>query len=141
MKKEFKSYIFYMGIAVFVIGVLLKLVLPENEGIQDTLLGVLSGFGGGIIGVGVVNILLKKLLEKNPEKAKQYEINEKDERNITLREKSGYATWYSTLFILSAVSMTFVILDYMVAGFVAIGAMFLHIISFFIYLSVYNRKI
>lgn len=141
MKNQPKSYIFYMGIIIFAIGLLLKFLIPESDGALQTLPFVLTGFGAGIIGVGVVNIFRKRMIDNNPQKAKQYEINEKDERNIRIREKSGYAAWYTTLFMLSAISLTFAILDYKAAGFISLGALFIHAISLFVYINIYNKKI
>lgn len=141
MKKQAKSYIFYMGIIVFAVGLLLEFLIPASDGAFHTLPFVLTGFGAGIIGVGVVSIFRKRMIDNNPQKAKEYEINEKDERNIRIREKAGYATWYTTLFMLAVISLTFVVLDYMVAGFIVLGALFIHISSLFIYIYIYNRKI
>lgn len=141
MKKQSRSYIFYMGIIIFVVGLLLKLLFPASDGVLYTLPFVLNGFGAGIIGVGVANIIRKRMFDNNPQKAKQYEINENDERNIRIREKAGYATWYTTLLIMSAITMTFLILDYKVACFISLGAMFIHVISLFVYIYIYNKKI
>jgi hypothetical protein len=141
MKKQPKSYVLYMGIIIFVVGLLLKFLIPASDGALQALPFVLTGFGAGIIGVGVVNIFRKRMIDNNPQKAKQYDINEKDERNIRIREKAGYATWYTTLFVLSAISLTFAVLDYKVASFISIGALFIHIISLFLYIYIYNKKI
>ena len=141
MKKQPKSYYIYIGIIIFAVGLLLKFTIPASDGALQTLPFVLTGFGAGIIGVGVLNISRKKMIDNDPQKAKQYEINEKDERNIQIREKAGYATWYTTLFMLSAISLTFVVLDLKIAGFIMLGALFIHIISLFSYIYIYNRKI
>ena len=141
MKKLSKSYIFYIGIIIFAVGLLLKILIPASDGALHSLPFVLSGFGSGIIGVGVANILRKRTLDNDPQKAKQYEINENDERNIRIREKAGYATWYTTLLMLSVISLTFVVLDYKVVCFISLGALFIHIISLYVYISIYNRKI
>ena len=141
MKKQPKPYILQMGIIVFVVGILLKFLFPASDGALHTLPFVLNGFGAGIVGVGVVTVLRKKVIDNDPQKAKQYEINEKDERNIRIREKAGYATWYTTLFVLSAVSLIFVVLEYNVACFISLGALFIHIISLFVYIRKYDKKI
>lgn len=141
MKKEPKSYIFYMGIIVFVIAILLKVLMPDAEGPLESLPYVLSGFGSGIIGVGVVCIIRKRKIEQDPEKAKQYEIAEKDERNIKLREKAGYASWYISLFTMAILSMVFVIFDYKMACWLTMGALFIHVISLFVFIAIYDKKI
>jgi len=141
MKKQSKAFVFYTGIVVFAIGLMLSFVFAESEGIKGSLPSVLTGCGAGIIGAGLASILLKKKLKNNPDKAKEYEIAEKDERNIRLREKAGYATWYTTLFMLAFVSLIFVILDYYLLSLVAIGALFVHIISLFVFICIYDKKL
>ena len=44
------------------------------------------------------------------------------------------------LFMLAAVTLTFVVLNYKTAGFISLGALLFHIISLFIYIRVYNKK-
>ena len=66
MKKQPKIYVFYMGIAIFAVGMVLKFLFSEADGAMLMLPFVLIGFGSGIIGVGVVNILGKKKLEHHP---------------------------------------------------------------------------
>lgn len=141
MNKQPKSYVLYMGIIIFVVGLLLKFLIPASDTALQALPFVLTGFGAGIIGVGVVNIFRIRMIDSNPKKAKQYEINEKDERNIRIREKAGYVTWYTSLFVLSTISLTFVVLNYIVASFISLGALFIHIISLFVYIYIYNKKI
>ena len=141
MKNQPKTYIFNIGIIIFVVGLLLKFLIPESKGVLKALPFVLTGFGAGIIGVGVVNIIRKRLIDNNPQKAKLYEINEKDERNIRLREKAGYTTWYTTHFVLAANSLAFVVLNYKFAAFYSLGALFIHIIRLFVYIHIYNKKI
>jgi hypothetical protein len=129
-----------MGIIIFLVGVLLEHLVSAPYGALRELPSVLSGFGAGITGVGVFNIFRKRMIDKDPQKAKQYEIYEKDERNIRIREKAGLTAWYSSLFMLAAVTLTFVVLNYKTAGFISLGALLFHIISLFIYIRVYNKK-
>ena len=141
MKKQPKHYIFYMGIAVFAAGLLLEALFTDADRVMQSLSLALAGFGSGIVMVGAVNLYRLRLLKNNPEKAKQIEINEKDERNIWLREKAGYTTWYITLFTLAILSMTLLVLDYKTACWLSLGALFIHIASLFIFINIYNKKI
>lgn len=93
MKNQPRRYLLYIGIAIFAVGILLKHLFPAQEGAMQSLPFVLSGLGVGIISAGVANMLRKRKIEQNPEKAREYEIAEKDERNILLRGKAGYITW------------------------------------------------
>ncbi len=140
MGKQIKSYVFYVGVAAFAIGLLLKSFFPEANGAMQSLSFVLIGFGSGIIGVGIASLWRQRTLKDHPEKVKQMEIDEKDERNVRLREKAGYATWYVTMFVLAALSMAFVVMDLAIACWLTLGALFVHIISFFVCIGRYNKK-
>ncbi len=140
MKKQPRTYIFYIGIAVFAIGLLLMFILPDAEGAMQSLPFVLTGVGAGFIGVGVSNMLRKRVIEHDPKKAKEYEIAEKDERNIRLNEKAGLTTWYITVFVLAALSLIFVVFNNWVACWLTLGALFIHIASLFICIYFYNKR-
>lgn len=141
MKKQPKIYVFYLGIAIFAGGMLLKFLFPAAKGAMLSLPFVLTGFGSGIIGVGVVNILRKRRIENNPAKAREYEIAEKDERNIRLREKAGYAAWHITIVVLAILPLAFLVMDNFVACWFALGALFIHIASLFTFIFIYNKKL
>lgn len=141
MKKQQKSYIFYMGILIFVIAILLIILMPNAEGPLGVLPYVLCGFGLGIIGVSVVCTIRMRKIKQDPKKARQYEIAEKDERNIRLREKAGYASWIISLFVMAILSMVFIIFDYKIACLLAIIALFIHVISLFVFIAIYDKKI
>lgn len=141
MKRQPKTYILYLGLAALLGGVLLKVFLNTPEGALLRLPYILSGFGTGLTAVGLVNLYRIKLSKGNPEKAKMYEIAEKDERNIRLREKAGYSVWYITLFALAVLSLSLVVLDYITAALISLAVLFLHTLSFFILIAVYSKKI
>ncbi len=140
MKGKPKAVVFYLGIVIFAVGMLLQFLFPEAEGAMQSLPLVLTGFGAGIIGVGVANILRKRNIDSHPEKARQYEIAEKDERNVRLREKAGYATWYVTLFVLAILSMVLVVLNQYLACFLALGALLIHVIGWFVFMYIYSKR-
>ena len=141
MNKKIKSYVFYIGVIIFVCGLLLKFIIPvSNETIRG-LPFVLSGFGTGIIFVGIVGMYREKLLKNDPTKAKQFEIDENDERNISLREKAGYATWYISLLSLAGIILVFITLDNKLACGLTFGVLLIHIFGFQIMMHIYKKKI
>ena len=141
MKKQIKPYIFYMGLVTVVIGIVLAIFFTEVDGAMKSLPFVLIGVGSGITGVGMLSFFRARLEKKNPDILKQLDIEEKDERNIRLREKAGYATWFVTQFVLVALLLTLVILDYGVARWLTLSALFIHNISLFIFMGINNNKI
>ena len=102
---------------------------------------MLLGFGISLSLVGmiffVVTIWMKK---KNPQKAKQIEIEGKDERNVKLLEKSGYATWYVTMLTLVVLNVILAGLGIMTAYWLALGVLTIHVSAFFICGYIYNKK-
>lgn len=142
MKKQSKFYgLLFIGFLLLVAGLLLKFFTPTDEGMVFGLTFIMVGLGAGLVGAVGAKVFMERILHRDPVLAKQYEINEKDERNIRLREKAGYASWYSTLLMLSLVALIFLLLDYMVATFILIGVLLVHLLSFFVYVYVYNKKI
>lgn len=84
MLKKKSFYFFTMFIGICLIGVSLALRSEELKSIS----GVLIGVGAGLFGVSIVNLYMKKLEEKNPDIKKQNQIDLKDERNITIRNRA-----------------------------------------------------
>ncbi|MDR1042769.1 MAG: DUF2178 domain-containing protein [Clostridiales Family XIII bacterium] len=98
----------------------------------------LSGLGCAWVGMGVLGILIRKM---RPEYAKRHAINQKDERNTQIREKSGYLSFLLTLFVFTVLELIFLMLDDKLACILTICAMAIHIASFFIALSYYGKKL
>ena len=63
---------------------LLILQIMRNDEVNST-----TGFASAIIGVSIVRIIQLFRISKNPQLLKKYEINQTEERNITITEKSG----------------------------------------------------
>lgn len=136
MKKSKALYIILLiiGVALIVSGILVNYFLDSSK-----YLGFGSGLGSAFIAIGIMNLILLKV--QKPEVLKQQQINEKDERNIKIREKSAYATFYITMFGLTVVELIFVLLDYVIPGFIVMGLLFIHIISLLLYTAHYSKKI
>ena len=58
------------------------------------------GVGCGLFGGGTGELLAVQAMKKHPELQKQNEIAERDERNVAIREKAAYSSWYWTLYLL-----------------------------------------
>ena len=142
MKRQLKSYslIFYIGIVVFAAGLILKVLFADADGIMMKLPFTMVGFGTGIILVGAVSSYIRRRLKNNPEKAKQLEIEEKDERNIQIREKAAYLAWSVDIAVLSVLVMIFNLIGDNTALGLASGALLIHIVSYFIFIKIFNKK-
>ncbi|MDD3315346.1 MAG: DUF2178 domain-containing protein [Syntrophaceticus sp.] len=132
-KKGYYILIVALGMVLMLSGILVEYLVGESR-----YLGFASGFGAAMIGVGVMNLFL---ITRKPEVIKQQEINQKDERFVKIREKSAYTTFFITLFGMAAVEMIFLFMDYMIPCFIIIGLMAVHVISLFVFIYHYNKKL
>ena len=126
-----------LGIVLMIAGAIANYYL-EDDSLGGRMLGAGAGFGSAIVAVAAVNLIL---IKRNPDKQRQQEINEKDERSIRIREKSAQSTWYVTLFSLLALEFAFLFLDYLIPCYVVIGVMVIHVVSYFIFIYRNNKKL
>ncbi len=133
IKKSKKIYLALIGIGfLFVIGGVISIFFE----IDNRFLSFFSGLGCALVGIAFMNLFL---FAKKPQIIKQQEINQNDERFIKIREKSAYATFFTTMFGLVVVEFIFLWLDYSIPCFIVIVLMFVHIISLFLFMF-YNSK-
>ncbi|MCL2834421.1 MAG: hypothetical protein FWD78_14715 [Treponema sp.] len=140
MKKQAKSLLLFIGIAVLAAGLLTAAFFPDANGVMRHLPAVLIGFGVGLIVPGAIFMVMLKGTKKNPEKARQLEIDEKDERNIRLREKAGFTAWFITLFVIVVLLLTFLLIDNETGKWLALAALFIHVASYRIFYVIYKNK-
>ncbi|MCL2545148.1 MAG: DUF2178 domain-containing protein [Clostridia bacterium] len=107
-------------------------------GASDAARGFMAGLGCAWVGVGAAGAIIQRL---NPEYAKKMAILQKDERNVLIREKSGYITFLVTLFTLAILAFTFLMLDSDLACALTLAAMAVHVGSFFAAMLVYGKKL
>jgi len=131
---KLKTLAFYAGIAIFAAGIA-AIIFIDTEDIMRLFPAVTI-----LSGTLLISASIPSMLGKNPKLAKELEIHEKDERNIRLREKAGYSTWFVTQFVLMAMMITFVILDYKLPGWIAVGALFIHNASLIAGIFIHNKK-
>lgn len=111
-----------LGIVSFLFGLLTFLIgKPEGHSI-NTLLGMFTGFGAGIIGVAVWMTVREKVLPK--EKLEQEKIEQQDERNIAISRAAGLVTFYAAILIFAVLIFLFMGLGYTVPSYICLGAMY-----------------
>ena len=139
--RTIKNLLLCAGIFLLLIGITSAILLESTNEILNPLSFVMISMGTGCIGAGLSFMGFSKYLyPKDPQLIKEIEIEEKDERNIRLREKAGYSSWIITQFVLTTVMLTFVILGYTVPSWFVVAALFIHNFSFVISLGVQSKK-
>lgn len=86
MKRKKQLYTFLMILG----GCLLApvLFLYRSPLLSDSLSGMLTGVGTGLLAMGLANRLNLRQEEKDPAKQKQKEIETNDERNVAIRRRA-----------------------------------------------------
>lgn len=99
MKERLKKILPILGVICGACLVLAAVVLGEQ--IPKGMSGILFGTGGALMGLGVAGIAMDVVWRRmSEEERREVERGEKDERNVAIREKAAYSSWYWTLYLL-----------------------------------------
>ena len=134
IKKTEKLFMFLIcfGIALIGAGSIVK-----GIGHSSRFFEFAAGIGCAAVGWGSVCLILFK---KKPEIAQRQEIEQNDERNTRIREKSGYNTFVVMLLYLLVAEVVFLALDVWIGCLVVICSMTIHVGSFLIFLCINSKK-
>ena len=103
-KKSRGNYIIaVVGFILFITGIILIILFSESEGIMKTFPSICLGIGAGLCSGGLGGAISFRKIQKNPNLAKQKEIDAKDERNIAITNKAKAMAYNFTLLIFSAI--------------------------------------
>ena len=137
MKDCLKKAAPYVMLAAAWVLILATFLLGER--IKEQLSLLLFTLGGVLLGFGAVGIALSRI-RMSPERQKEYERSEHDERNVAIREKAAMSSWYWTLYMLWAV---FMVIQIFVGGLwgVAVSVVIvLHCTFYMINIHRWNKK-
>lgn len=99
MKERLKKGLPILGVICGACLVLAAVVLGEQ--IAKGMSGILFGTGGALMGLGVAGIAMDVVWRRmSEEERREAERGERDERNVAIREKAAYSSWYWTLYLL-----------------------------------------
>jgi len=144
MRKQSRPWLFALGPVALFAGIIIRAIYSGTENFTEKVYYLslsLLGFGISLSLVGIIFFIVTMWMKKkNPQKAKQIEVEAKDERNVKLLEKSGYITWYVTMLTLVALNLTFVALGLVTAMWLSLGVFIIHVSAFFICGYIYSKK-
>ena len=81
-----------------------------------------SGFGGGLAGVGIARLLRVRRLSRDPEKAADYDASLTDERTAYVANKARSMTFFICVYVQLAASMlAILVFDQVLVGQVLCG--------------------
>ncbi len=141
--KSFGKHLIYtlIGLAVLALGAVLWNSTKEAKGIMQALSYIMIGIGAGIFGQNLGTAYSIYALKKIPLAAKQKEIEEKDERNITIRNKSKAKAYDLMVIVFGALIMSFALLEVNLTAVLAmVVAYVLVVLSNIYFLNKYNKE-
>lgn len=136
-KRIWWAFIF-VGAISLVFGIVAHNNLPEDVHHLDMLMGMFSGAGAALVGIGIVQLIRLKLMPA--EKLKREEIELKDERNVQLLQISFTISSVAATILLAIMAFLFVGLNYQVPAYICIAAVYLQLIVFLIVHRHYSKK-
>lgn len=99
MKERLKQALPILGVVCGACLVAAAILLGER--VSEEMSGVLFGVGGMLMGLGVSGIAMDLIWRRMSEtERREAERGERDERNVAIREKAAYSSWYWTLYLL-----------------------------------------
>ena len=112
-QKKFGILWLSIGAALFLAG----LLLGETE-----YGSYISGFGGGLMGVGAARLLRVRRLSRDPEKAADYEASLRDERTAYVANKARSMAFFICIYVqLAAALLAILVFDQTLVGQVLCG--------------------
>lgn len=131
--KQYKivRYIVFAIIGFVILGtglVLIKL-LPDADGILKTLPYICVGLGSGLLGGNLGTAIKNRVALKNPQIAKQVEIEEKDERNRAIGDRAKAKAYDLMLYSYSAILLAFALMGVELYVVLTLVAVYLFIVS------------
>lgn len=110
MKNSKSIVISILGVLLCGIGFYLIKSLMDPQGIIKTLPYILVGIGCGMFGHGIGDLINKKVTAKNPELAKQIEIDQKDERNIMITNMAKAKGYDIMTYVFAALMLAYALM-------------------------------
>ncbi|OAA86425.1 DUF6442 family protein [Clostridium ljungdahlii] len=129
-----------IGFVILAAGAVLAKLTRNDQGIIQTLPYILIGIGGGVFGQNLGTAFDIYTMKKNPEVAKQREIDEKDERNIAIRNKAKAKAYDLMILVFGALMMAFALMGVSWSVVLAIVIAYLFVVFSNIYfISKYDK--
>ena len=128
MKRAKNVRLSVLGFALIAAGICLIRTVPDPQGILRALPFLLVGFGCGIFGHGLGELLAKKAAESDPETARRMEIDQTDERNVMIGNMAKAKGYDMMTYVFGALMVSFAVMgaSWTVIIPMVIGYLFVH---------------
>jgi ABC-type multidrug transport system fused ATPase/permease subunit len=143
--KQYKvgRYVFLavIGFIIFCVGLALIKLSQDADGILKTLPYICVGIGSGILGGNLGTAFKNKAMLKNPQAARQMEIEQKDERNQAISNKAKARVYDLMIFVYAAIILAFALMQVDIYVTLTLVAIYLFLIFANVYyFTKYNKQ-
>jgi len=130
-----------IGVIIFVTGLVLIKSMPDAQGIMRVLPYLCVGIGTGLFGQNLGEILKNAALKKEPQVAKQIEVEAKDERNIAITNKAKAKSYDLMMMVFPALMLAYALMQVDMSMILTFVAAYLFIVfSNIYYLNKYQKE-
>lgn len=129
------------GILILTAGILFAVLLPDANGIMQTLPFICMGIGAGVFGGNLGVVIKRRLVKFDPETAAKIEIEANDERNTAIGNKAKAKAYDIMQILLCILIVVFALVKtdmYVVLALVA--AYLLVLFSMIFFLNKYSKE-
>ncbi|MBS6639696.1 MAG: hypothetical protein KH295_01420 [Clostridiaceae bacterium] len=99
-----------LGFVMIGAGIYMIRTVPDPQGIMRALSFLLVGFGSGIFGHGLGDLLAKKAVQSDPAMARQLEIAQTDERNVMIGSMAKAKGYDMMTYVFGALMVAFALM-------------------------------
>lgn len=110
MKQAKNVWLSVLGLALTGAGIYLIKTVPDPQGIMRVMPFLLVGFGCGIFGHGLGELLAKKAAASDLEMARQVEIAQTDERNVMIGNMAKAKGYDMMTYVFGALMVAFALM-------------------------------
>lgn len=127
-----------LGVVSMAYGIIAYQSAPEDAHAYNQLLGMFTGFGTGLLAVGLFFWVRSKVVPK--EKQKQQEIERNDERNIAIVRAALSVAALVAMGLFAVLAFVFTGMGYLVPSYFCLGAMYVLVAVYLISVKVLGKK-
>lgn len=138
--KKWKNMLPVLGLGLAVGLGVAAVVLGEQ--LSSPISGLCFGIAGAVGGVSISRLIMAHFDRTwTPEERKEIERAERDERNVAIREKAAYSSWYWTLYLLWGLFfLTLILQGGMYTALVSV-AIVLHCVFYMVNMNRWTKKL
>ena len=133
MKRKYGIWGVCIGLILLAAGLYLVRLDENPEGILRVLPFICIGLGCGLFGHGMGDLASKRVLKGNPEIAHQLEIEQKDERNITIASRAKARAFDLMTFVFGALMVCLALMQIDLAAILLLVFVYLFVEGYAIY--------